>query len=348
MKRHFLILMVVLGWTTPAPLQAQPTSTAPAAAIQIYLTQMVSPLAHSQEGGVRAADLIARYSDAYQVDPALLLATMDASTGIVSDPQAPALAQQQPFGAQGPRGLTAQLAWVVGSLVRGRGQQAPLTLRFRDGLRVTLDPADHQGDWFALRRLLAIGRTHAAWLMLDEQIRARQPVIAAQLATETPQVSVVVDSHTFVFLQPPTISAAHYAAVLHAAGSPAAPEAHAMYQALVAAGIDPAIELAFARKETAFGLTGVGVPGRHNLHGITCNGWDHIYGGRCNGRFSTYPHYTASVQAWAALIRAYSAAGLTTPRQALWVYAPASENHTAYYIAQVEQWVTAWRASAAR
>lgn len=332
-----LLALLLRGVLVPALAQAQSAPASTEAAIQTRLEQVGSPLADYQDGGYPAAFLIASYSDYYQVDPALLLAAMDAATGVVSQPTAPESVLRQPFGAQGPRGFTAQLAWVVGELVRGRGQQDPRTLRFADGTRVTLDPAQHSGDWLALRTLLAEGRTHAAWLALDERVRASYAAVPVR-------APVVVSSQSFAFVQPPTISEDHYVAILTAAGSPAAAEGRAMYRVLVAAGVDPAIELAFSRKETEYGTTGPGRAPQHNLHGITCNGWD---GGTCTGphhyRFSTYPSYTASVQAWATLIRAYSAGGLVTPRLALPVYAPSFENNTDLSITQVEQWLYGWR-----
>ncbi len=328
-----LLALLLPGVLVPAPAQAQSAPASTEAAIQTRLEQVGSRLADYQDGGYPAAFLIASYSDSYQVDPALLLAAMDAVTGVVSQPTTPESALRQPFGARGPRGFTAQLAWVVGELVRGRGQENPRTLRFADGTRVTLNPAQHGGDWLALRTLLAEGRTHTEWLALDERVRASYAA-----------VPVAVGSQSFAFVQPPTISEDHYVAILTAAGSPAAAEGRVMYRVLVAAGIDPALELAFARKETEYGTTGPGRAPQHNLHGITCNGWD---GGTCTGphhyRFSAYPNYTASVQAWATLIRAYSAGGLVTPRLALPVYAPSFENDTERYIAQVERWLYDWR-----
>jgi hypothetical protein len=153
---------------------------------------------------------------------------------------------------------------------------------------------------------------------------------------------------SFAYRQPPTISRATYAAILRDADSPAYPEADAMYDALVAAGIDPALHLAHARKETRFGLTGTGRIPQRNLHGVKRNGWDSVYGGSdCGDVHSCYPSYLTSVEAWIDLLntRGYLDAGLDTPRAVLPRYCPRSDGcDPMQYAADVEAWVTTWRA----
>lgn len=155
----------------------------------------------------------------------------------------------------------------------------------------------------------------------------------------------------FSFVGPPTISVATYQTVYcqprHGLVSDACPYASQMYQVLVDAGIDPVIELAFAAKETEFGVTGPGRSPQYNIHNIMCNGWD---GGTCEGpyhtRFSTYTSYPHAINAWVHLMLArgtYVDAGNSTFRTVIPIYAPSFENDTALYIAQTESWVRGWR-----
>jgi hypothetical protein len=120
-----------------------------------------------------------------------------------------------------------------------------------------------------------------------------------------------------------------------------------MYDLLVAAGLDPAVQLGFALKETEFGTTGPGRPPQRNLHNLECNAWD---GGTCTGpyhhRFAAYPSYAWATWAWATLLLTrgrYVDAGNWTVEQVLPIYAPPFENDTAQYIAQVRAAVGTWR-----
>lgn len=310
--------------------------------IRAFLERQPGVLATYYDGVYPAWYSVAGYARYYDVDPYLLLALMETVTGVVTNPAPPDAILQQPFGPTGPQGFTAQVGWAAQELMRARElSQSPPTLQFADGQQMTLNLSPGH-VWFAIWRFLAIGRTYAELYALDARIRIIYPAYAREHQVQYATSDTAGYTGTFAFFQPPTISEGLYVAILEEARSPAAREGRAMYQALVAAGIDPVVELAFARKETSFGRTG---PGRnYNLYGITCNRWDAAYGGACAGRFSRYPSYTASTQAWAALIWRYSAGGMTTPRLALPMYAPPFENDTDLYIEQVEQWVTAWRA----
>jgi hypothetical protein len=120
-----------------------------------------------------------------------------------------------------------------------------------------------------------------------------------------------------------------------------------MYDLLIQSGLDPAVQLAFALKETEFGTTGPGRAPQRNLHNLECNHWD---GGTCDGphhlRFAAYPSYTWATWAWATLMLTrgrYVDAGNWTVEQIVPIYAPPFENDTAQYIAQVRQMVATWR-----
>lgn len=153
---------------------------------------------------------------------------------------------------------------------------------------------------------------------------------------------------------PPSLSRDAYRSLLctprNGQVPPPCPEADHMYDLLVTAGLDPAVQLAFAMQETELGTTGPGRPPQRNLHNLECNAWD---GGTCDGphhlRFSAYPSYTWATWAWATplLTRGrYVDAGNATVEQILPIYAPPVENDTAGYIATVRHLVADWRADA--
>ncbi len=155
----------------------------------------------------------------------------------------------------------------------------------------------------------------------------------------------------FALVGPPSVSLGTYQTAFcqprHGKVSDACPHTPQMYNVLVDAGIDPVFEMAFAAKETEFGITGPGRSPQRNIHGIVCNSWD---GGTCDGpyhlRFSAYSSYVHAVEAWAKLILergTYVDAGNTTVAQILPIYAPSFENDTQGYIAQVQSWVRNWR-----
>jgi hypothetical protein len=166
--------------------------------------------------------------------------------------------------------------------------------------------------------------------------------------------TVAVDAAPTVALPivgPPSLSRETYTTILctprNGQVPPPCPEAGAMYDLLVTAGLDPAVELAFAMKETELGTTGPGRPPQRNLHNLECNGWD---GGTCDGphhdRFSAYPSYEWATWAWATLLLTrgrYVDAGNATVEQVLPIYAPPFENDTAGYIATVRRLVADWR-----
>lgn len=126
-----------------------------------------------------------------------------------------------------------------------------------------------------------------------------------------------------------------------------------MYDELVAAGIDPAVQYAQAYHETSLGRApnGVGRPPLHNLHGVQCHAGDERSGETPvswgNGCAAIYPDYRTSVRVWARLIlREYVAEGRTTPAAVVWKYAPPGKdgNHPPSYIASMEALIDAVRA----
>jgi len=94
----------------------------------------------------------------------------------------------------------------------------------------------------------------------------------------------------------PTIGVATYRATLAQANHPMAAEADAVYDLLVASGVDPAVELALALASAAMDPDGVQPPpvGGRNVHGML----------RPDGAPATYPAYRDAVAAWVAWVHA--------------------------------------------
>lgn len=127
-----------------------------------------------------------------------------------------------------------------------------------------------------------------------------------------------------------------------------------MYDLLVAAGLDPAVQYGQAYHETSLGRAGVGRPPIHNLHGVQCHAGDERiadspvpWGNGCAGVYADYP---TAVRVWARLIlREYVTAGYRTPQTAVWRYAPpgVDGNHPPAYLASMLAHVDALRQRAA-
>lgn len=165
----------------------------------------------------------------------------------------------------------------------------------------------------------------------------------------------VVASSAYRYDAPPSISRATYAAIYCEAGSAACDEAGAMYDTLVAAGLDPAIQAGQATHETSLGTAGVGAPPTRNLHGVQCHAGDNRIGdsavGWGNGCAGVYASYTASVETWARLIhREYLSEGRNTPQLVVAKYAPAGAdgNSPPAYIASMEAAIDGYRAREAQ
>ena len=180
----------------------------------------------------------------------------------------------------------------------------------------------------------------------------------------------VVPSSDFRYDAPPSISRDDYIAIYCLIDSPACPEAGTMYDILVTLDeegiIDPAIEAAQGMHETGLGTAQGGVGrlptlrtdgsvdpccGGRNLHGVQCFPGDarvaDLAVGWGNGCAGVYPDYATSVRTWKGVIlREYVAEGKDTPAKAVWKYAPIGKdgNNPPAYIADMENWISCWRA----
>ncbi len=137
----------------------------------------------------------------------------------------------------------------------------------------------------------------------------------------------------------PSLSADFINRVLVAYSSPAQGLGQALYQESVTFGIDDAVALAFFLHESTMGRYGSAAV-THSLGNIVCAGFP-----RCSGRFRWYATWQEGFSDWFHLLSTeYVPHGLTTIEKIIPVYAPASENNVAAYIAAVKASVSAWRA----
>lgn len=139
---------------------------------------------------------------------------------------------------------------------------------------------------------------------------------------------------------PPTISAQQIDAVLASHDSPAAGQGEEIFQRCTAAGIDPAIALAFFACESTFGTAGVAVD---------THSWGNIKRTDGDG-YVTYPNFMEGLQGWLDLMNnlyvkpeSEDGFGVTTAAEAIPIYAPSFENDTQNYINDVTELVTQWR-----
>lgn len=147
------------------------------------------------------------------------------------------------------------------------------------------------------------------------------------------------------FLSSPRVSLGTFARVLDDAGSPAAPEAGAIYAMLIARGLDPAVALAFFQHESQYGTDPNAVTLRAGRN------WGALRRGRraykVANSFAWYATWLDGIMDWCDLIRGrYIGRGLDTVERAIPVYAPAKDrNKPAAYIAAVRALVSRWQAA---
>ena len=140
-------------------------------------------------------------------------------------------------------------------------------------------------------------------------------------------------------LGPPRISAAGFAEVLRAAGSPASSEAAAAYGAALTYGVDPAVLLAIFRKESTFGRFG---------RAASTRSWGNIR--NSDGSFRAYSSWTAGAHDTARLLAIYGRDQIRPGRQTNtvqtlpYVWAPSADgNAPDAYGDQLASWITDWQ-----
>lgn len=148
---------------------------------------------------------------------------------------------------------------------------------------------------------------------------------------------------------PPGITRQHFAAILDLHRSPAVGEAAAIYDALVSGRVRPEVFLAFWWVESQFGRLGVQAAyDTHNPGNVRTPEIGSIFITSVDtprGRFAKYPDWQSGATDWAERLKGprYAGAGLTTVRQVLPKYAPASDsNDPAHYADAVIDLATQW------
>jgi murein DD-endopeptidase MepM/ murein hydrolase activator NlpD len=139
--------------------QAQPVE----ADVQAFLDAQPGPLKSYRADDRTAAELIQAADTYYGISPRILLALLEATGGLLSNPAPADQPLRQPFGPAGPDGFTNQLDWAGRELRAGLGpyDRAP-TVRFTDGTTLTLT-LQQAPEGVAVQRFLAKGRGQAEW-----------------------------------------------------------------------------------------------------------------------------------------------------------------------------------------
>lgn len=116
-----------------------------------------------------------------------------------------------------------------------------------------------------------------------------------------------------------------------------------LYSACIAAGLDPAVALAFAIKEHSLRWLGVAEKTLGWGNVVCSERWTN-QGGKCIGRFAAYDTYEQGLVEWLGVMRrVYRDRNLLTISQVTPVYAPASDgNDPVMYARQVNEWIDAW------
>jgi murein DD-endopeptidase MepM/ murein hydrolase activator NlpD len=131
--------------------------------VQAFLDAQPGALKSYRDGERTAAEVIQAADTYYGISPRILLALLESTGSLLSDPAPADQALRQPFGPAGPDGFTNQLDWAGRELRAGLGpyDSAP-TVRFTDGTTLTLT-LQQAPEGVAVQRFLAKGRDQATW-----------------------------------------------------------------------------------------------------------------------------------------------------------------------------------------
>jgi murein DD-endopeptidase MepM/ murein hydrolase activator NlpD len=158
-----ITLALLLAAALPAPAARAAPPRPVEADVQAWLDAQPGRLKSYRDGQRRAAQIIDGASSYYGLSPRVLLALMEATNRLLSDPSAPDDALRLPFGSSGPTGFAAQVDWAARELRAGFGPyDRPPTVQFTDGTTLTLT-LQQAPEGVAVQRFLARGRHQAAW-----------------------------------------------------------------------------------------------------------------------------------------------------------------------------------------
>jgi hypothetical protein len=143
----------------------------------------------------------------------------------------------------------------------------------------------------------------------------------------------------------PSINYPGFKDVLRLHDSPATVQdgAEALYRTCLTEAMDPAVALAFAKKEHSLRWLGAAEK-TLGWGNVVCNERWSSMGGECIGRFAAYDSYEQGLFEWIGVMRrVYWSRGLRTISQATPVYAPASDNNDPIlYAQQANRWIHDW------
>jgi murein DD-endopeptidase MepM/ murein hydrolase activator NlpD len=162
--RPFRLLAVLLVLLLVLPKAAHAAESQPVEAdVQAFLEAQPGPLKSFRADDRTAAELIQAADAYYGISPRILLALLEATGALLSNPTPSDQLLRQPFGPAGPDGFTNQLDWAGRELRAGLGpyDRAP-TVRFTDGTTLTLT-LQQAPEGVAVQRFLAKGRNQAEW-----------------------------------------------------------------------------------------------------------------------------------------------------------------------------------------
>ncbi|HZB95666.1 MAG TPA: hypothetical protein VE268_06880, partial [Herpetosiphonaceae bacterium] len=92
--------------------------------VQAFLDRQPGVLKSYRDGQYRAAQIIGGYGLYYSLDPRIVLALLELTPHLLTEPSPAPLTLQQPFGSQGPAGFRAQIDWAARELRAGFGPYA--------------------------------------------------------------------------------------------------------------------------------------------------------------------------------------------------------------------------------
>ncbi len=168
--------------------------------VQAFLDQLPGPLKSYRDGDSTAAQIINGTAAYYGSSPRVLLALLEATSYLLSDPNPAPEHLRQPFSPLGPDGFSDQIDWTARELRAGLGPyERPPTLSFTDGTTITLTLAQAP-EGVAVQRFLAPGRTQSEWRMAVDRFGA---VFVAYFNNELPQFESIQPAVTTGFLRRP-------------------------------------------------------------------------------------------------------------------------------------------------
>ncbi|MFD3162948.1 peptidoglycan DD-metalloendopeptidase family protein [Herpetosiphon sp. NSE202] len=205
MQRSLLLglLILMLGGATlpfvvhaspqPPQLNQQPTYGLSSldGGVQGFLQRQQSSLAKVTIDGQPAGQIIESMAAYYNIEARILVALLETTSQLISNPTLPTTATNQPFLA-GPQGFLSQIDWAAREIRVGLGPyDSAVILNFSDGSQLKLDPKDDPHA-LTVKRFLAFERDQATWQQLVtnyskvyQQLFQNEPVVAPS----TPPVS---------------------------------------------------------------------------------------------------------------------------------------------------------------